>query len=107
MAGGEFLRRYWWPVWLSAEVTNKPVPVRLLNPNVDKDLETICHKCLEKDPALRYATAEALARDLQNFLDGNSINARSSNVLDRLTRMLARGLSPVASGMNLATVAKP
>lgn len=71
-------------------IHNEPVPVTLLNPKVDKDLETICHKCLEKDPLLRYASAEALAMDLQNYLDGNSINARSSNVLDRLTRMLDR-----------------
>jgi serine/threonine protein kinase len=71
-------------------IHNEPVPATLLNPNIDKDLETICHKCLEKDSALRYLTAEALAQDLQNFLDGNSINARSSNVLDRLTRMLDR-----------------
>jgi serine/threonine protein kinase len=71
-------------------IHNEPVPVTLLNPNAAKDLETICHKCLEKDPALRYETAEALAQDLQNFLDGNSINARSSNVLDRITRMLDR-----------------
>jgi serine/threonine protein kinase len=71
-------------------IHNDPVPATLLNPNIDKDLETICHKCLEKDPALRYPTAEALAQDLQSFLDGNSITARSFNVIDRLTRMLDR-----------------
>jgi serine/threonine protein kinase len=71
-------------------IHNEPVPATLLNPNIDKDLETICHKCLEKDPTLRYPTADALAQDLQNFLDGNSISARSSNVLGRLTRMLDR-----------------
>ncbi len=71
-------------------IQNEPVPVVLLNPNVDKDLSTICHKCLEKEPALRYASAEALAKDLENFLEGNSINARSSNVLERLTRTLER-----------------
>jgi serine/threonine protein kinase len=71
-------------------IQNEPVPASLLNPNVDKDLETICHKCLEKDPALRYQTAADLAQDLQNFLDGNSINARSFNVFGRLTRMLDR-----------------
>jgi serine/threonine protein kinase len=71
-------------------IHNDPVPVTLLNPNVDRDLETICHRCLEKEPALRYASADALAQDLQNYLDGNSINARSSNVLERLTRTLDR-----------------
>ena len=76
-------------------IQNEPVPARLLNPNIDKDLETICHKCLEKNPDRRYATAEALAQDLQNFLDGNSINARGSNVLDRLTRTLDRSQNDV------------
>ncbi|MCI0642635.1 MAG: hypothetical protein L0Y70_26445 [Gemmataceae bacterium] len=69
---------------------NDPVPPSLLNSKVDADLETICLKCLEKEPALRYASAQALAEDLQNYLNGDSINARSSNVLDRLTRMLER-----------------
>src|SRR5262249_4784938 len=71
-------------------INNDPVPASLLKPSIDKDLETMCHKCLEKDPALRYASAEQLAQDLQNFLDGNSINARGTNVLSRLTHMLDR-----------------
>ncbi len=71
-------------------INNEPVPPRLLNANVDKDLETICYKCLEKDPARRYETAEVLAQDLQNYLDGNVISARSSNVLARITRMFDR-----------------
>ncbi len=71
-------------------INNEAVPPTLLNPNIDKDLETICHKCMEKDPAMRYATAAAVADDLQNYLEGNSIKARSSNVIDRLTRMLDR-----------------
>lgn len=71
-------------------IHNAPAPPRLLNPNVDPDLETICLKCLEKDRAHRYQTAAALADDLQRHLDGEPISARSSNVLDRLTRMLDR-----------------
>jgi serine/threonine protein kinase len=69
-------------------LSNQPVPPRLLNPNVDGDLETICLKCLEKDGKDRYSTALALAEDLERYLVGESINARSFNVLDRLTRML-------------------
>jgi serine/threonine protein kinase len=69
-------------------VESEPAPPRLLNPKVDRDLETICLKCLEKNPADRYATAEALADDLTRYLQGESITARSFNVLDRLTRTL-------------------
>lgn len=71
-------------------ITSDPVPPRLLNPKVDADLETICLKCLEKDPLHRYASAEAVADDLNCYLQGESISARSFNVLDRITRMLGR-----------------
>jgi serine/threonine protein kinase len=69
---------------------NEPVPPRLLNPGIDHDLETICLKCLQKDPLARYATAEAMAQDLQRYLNGEPISARSFNVLDRLARTLDR-----------------
>ena len=69
---------------------NDPVPPRLLNPKMDKDLETICLKCLEKDPRHRYVSAEALADDLQKYLEGKSISARSFNIIDRLARTLER-----------------
>jgi hypothetical protein len=67
-----------------------PVPPRLLNPKVDADLETICLKCLEKSSAARYASAEALAADLERYLNGESISVRSFNIFDRLTRILDR-----------------
>jgi serine/threonine protein kinase len=67
-----------------------PVPPRLLNPKIDADLETICMKCLQKDPRHRYATAQELADDLDRYLAGDSIFARNSNILDRLTRTLER-----------------
>jgi hypothetical protein len=67
-----------------------PAPPRLLDPNIDRDLETICLKCLQKDPRSRYASAAALADDLERYLHGDSIQARSFNVIDRLARTLER-----------------
>ncbi len=71
-------------------IDHQPVPPRLLNPRVDHDLETICLKCLEKDPEMRYASAEDLGEDLQRYLNGDSISARSFNVLDRIAHVLER-----------------
>jgi len=68
----------------------EPAPPRLLNANVDADLETICMKCLEKDPEARYESAAALADDLERYQRGDSIAARTFNVLDRLSRTLER-----------------
>jgi serine/threonine protein kinase len=67
-----------------------PAPPSLLNPNIDHDLETICLKCLQKDPADRYSSAAALADDLRRFLDGDPISASSVNVFEYLSRQLGR-----------------
>lgn len=71
-------------------VENTPAPPRLLNPSLDIDLETICLKCLEKAPALRYASAQALADDLRRYLDGDPIEARSVNLVSRVTLALRK-----------------
>jgi hypothetical protein len=68
----------------------EPAPPRLLNPRIDRDLETICLKCLQKDPRARYATALELAEDLERYVQGEAIRARSLNLVDRLARTLER-----------------
>jgi serine/threonine-protein kinase len=54
-----------------------PVPPRMLNPKADRDLEMICLRCLQKPTDLRYASAAALADDLEAYLNDESIAARS------------------------------
>ena len=55
----------------------EPVPPRLLNPRADRELEMIALKCLQKPPELRYASAQALADDLEAYLADEPIAARS------------------------------
>jgi serine/threonine protein kinase len=69
----------------------EPVRPRLLNPGVDLDLELICLKCLQKDPRLRYASAAALADDLEALLNGTPLSVRTvslRNIGDLFTRLL-------------------
>ncbi|MCI0359421.1 MAG: serine/threonine protein kinase [Planctomycetaceae bacterium] len=66
-----------------------PVPPRSLQPKTPRDLETICLKCLEKQPRRRYATAADLAHDLRAYLHDEPITAHSLTVLDQVARSIS------------------
>jgi WD40 repeat protein/tRNA A-37 threonylcarbamoyl transferase component Bud32 len=63
---------------------NPPTPPRSINARVDRDLETVCLKCLEKDPARRYGSAEELAEDLERWRSNEPVRARRATVVRRL-----------------------
>src|SRR5262249_56719896 len=68
----------------------EPVPPRRLQPQVPRDLDTICLKCLEKDPQRRYASAEALADDLERWQRGEPVRARRAGLLERTWKWARR-----------------
>jgi TolB-like protein/Tfp pilus assembly protein PilF/predicted Ser/Thr protein kinase len=69
---------------------NEPKQPRLLNPKIDRDLSTICLKCLEKDPKRRYSSALALAEDLERWLKHEPIRARHTGVFARGQKWVQR-----------------
>jgi TolB-like protein/Tfp pilus assembly protein PilF len=80
-----------------------PRQPRLLNPKVDRDLSTICLKCLEKDPKRRYSSALALAEDLEHWLKHEPIRAKRSGFFTRARKWVRR--NPAIAVLSASLVA--
>ena len=91
-----------WPMVVKRLLTEEPRPPRRINAAIPRDLETICLKCLEKEPSRRYATAAAMAEDLRRFSRGEPILARPVGHVERLERWCRR--KPVVASLSLALV---
>jgi eukaryotic-like serine/threonine-protein kinase len=83
-------------------IAEDPVPPSRLNPKLAHDLQTICLKCLHKDPQRRYATAAALAEDLKRFQRDEPIAARPAGSLERTAKWVRR--HPTQSAMLVASL---
>jgi tetratricopeptide (TPR) repeat protein len=73
------------------------VSIRAWQPGLSRDLETICMKCLQREPERRYASANELADDLQRFLDGCTILARPAGKIEKTVRWCRR--NPLVAGL--------
>jgi eukaryotic-like serine/threonine-protein kinase len=85
-------------------IDQDPVPPRQLEPRVPHDLETICLKCLEKQPSHRFATATELADDLRRFVEGDPIHARPTPAWERAWKW-AKRRKEVAALLAVSTLA--
>jgi formylglycine-generating enzyme required for sulfatase activity len=77
-------------VVLVSVLSEEPVPPSRLGVKVPRDLETVCLKCLRKEPVRRYASAEALADDLRRFQAGEPVQARPTGHLERTVKWAKR-----------------
>src|SRR5437667_7604501 len=83
----------------------KPRQPRLLNPKIDRDLSTICLKCLEKDPQRRYPSALALAEDLERWVRHEPIVARRIGILTRGKKWVRRNPTSALLAASLVCLA--
>jgi predicted Ser/Thr protein kinase len=80
------------------KLTNEDaVPLRMIDPSIPVDLETVTMKCLDKDPTRRYDSARALADDLKAWIDGEPIQARRSSLGYRLAKRARKHLALVST----------
>lgn len=88
-------------------LTTDPVPPRTLQPRIPVDLETICLKCLEKQPRKRYGTAAELAEDLKRFLDNRPVHARQTPYWEKALKWIRRNpaRAAIVAVASLAVVA--
>jgi WD40 repeat protein/tRNA A-37 threonylcarbamoyl transferase component Bud32 len=89
---------------LKQVVEREPVAPSFINAAIDRDLDTICLKCLQKRPEKRYASATALAEDLQRYLDRRPILARPVGNVEKLLRWCRRNPLVAASLAGIAGV---
>jgi WD40 repeat protein/serine/threonine protein kinase len=88
---------------LIKQVTHEePVRLSKLNRSVPRDLETIVHKAIDREPRQRYQTASDLAADLQRFIDDEPIQARRASLTERSWRWCKR--NPVTAGLSAAVL---
>ena len=83
----------------------EPKQPRLLNPKIDRDLSTICLKCLEKDPKRRYSSALALAEDLERWLKHEPIQARHTGIFARGRKWVQRNPTSALLAASLVALA--
>jgi len=89
---------------LKQVLEREPLSPRQLNPAVDRDLETICLKCLQKDPQRRYATAREVSADLKRYLAGRPIQARPLGRIAKTWRWCGRNKLATAVILLLAVL---
>ncbi len=83
---------------LSQVLAREPIPPRQLDPKIDTDIETICLKCLEKNPESRYVSTQEMGAELGRYLSGKPILARPVSGFERTRRWCKR--NPVIASLS-------